>query len=25
VRREPLFHEPDVDVFELERPPLGAE
>jgi hypothetical protein len=25
VRREPLFHEPDVEVFELERPPLGAE
>ena len=25
VRREPLFREPDVDVFELERPALGAE
>ena len=25
VRRAPLFHEPDVEVLELERPPLGAE
>ena len=25
VRREPLFREPDVEVFELERPALGAE
>ena len=25
VRREPLFREPDLEVFELERPALGAE